>query len=184
MCACICTSVESHRNELQLREKLFELPWTFLGGEKICWRVLSFLNWGQIHADAHTHSPPRSGWVGWQLPCWDPWWWRMQSSNFSELYNWGYKIYHSTSCQDTLGFCFIMRRVVLLSSDLDELLEQLHSLVERYAHEHLRHDPLLDLVAALEEDRERGCVTSSGRMAECVVRQFLLHMEREEKKTP
>lgn len=31
MCACICTSVESHRNELQLREKLLELPWTFLG---------------------------------------------------------------------------------------------------------------------------------------------------------
>lgn len=72
--------------------------------------------------------------------------------------------------------------MVLLSSDLDELLEQLHSLIERYAHEHLRHDPLLDLVAALEEDRECCCVTRAGRVAECVVRQFLLHMEREEKR--
>lgn len=38
-----------------------------------------------------------------------------------------------------------------LGGDLDELLEQLDSLVEGHAHEHLRHDPLLDLVAALQQ---------------------------------
>lgn len=42
--------------------------------------------------------------------------------------------------------------VVLLSCNLDELLEQLYSLVERYTHEHLGHNPLLNLVTALEED--------------------------------
>lgn len=83
-------------------------------------------------------------------------------------------------CKDILGY--YTRCVVLLSSDLDELLEQLHSLAERYAHENFRHDPLLDLVAALEEDRECRCVTRAGRMAERVVRQFLLHMDREKKK--
>lgn len=39
-----------------------------------------------------------------------------------------------------------------MSCDLDKLLKQLYSLVERYTHEHLRHDPLLDLVTTLEQD--------------------------------
>lgn len=39
-----------------------------------------------------------------------------------------------------------------VSSDFDELLEQLDSLVEGHTHEDLRHDPLLDLVTALQQD--------------------------------
>ena len=65
----------------------------------------------------------------------------------------------------------------LLSCDLDELLEQLNSLVERHAHEHLGHDPLLDLVTALEQDRERGRVPGARSTAEGVVHQLLLHVE-------
>lgn len=68
--------------------------------------------------------------------------------------------------------------VVLLSSYLDELLEQLYSLAERRTHEHLRHDPLLDLITALEEDRERHCMTCNRSTAEGVVHQLLLHAER------
>lgn len=71
--------------------------------------------------------------------------------------------------------------VVLLSCDLDELLEQLHSLVERHTHEHLRHDPLLDLIAALEEDRERRCVARTRSTAEGVVHQLLLRGGRGER---
>lgn len=39
---------------------------------------------------------------------------------------------------------------ILLCSDLDELLQQLHSLVQRHTHEHLGHDPLLDFVTPLQ----------------------------------
>lgn len=82
-----------------------------------------------------------------------------------------------TRCKEFL-LCYVLC-VVLLSSDLDELFEELHSLVERYTHENLGHDPLLDLVAALQEDRQRHRVARAGRTAECVVHQFLLHAEKE-----
>lgn len=67
--------------------------------------------------------------------------------------------------------------VFLLSCNLDELLQQLHSLIKRHTHEHLGHDPLLDLVTALEEDRERRCVARARSAAERVVHQLLLHVE-------
>lgn len=66
----------------------------------------------------------------------------------------------------------------LLSCDLDELLEQLYSLVERCTHEHLGHDPLLNLVAALQQDGERRRVAGTGHTAQGVVRQLLLQVER------
>lgn len=105
----------------------------------------------------------------------------MQSSNFFELYNYKEKkILLKGSAISWFVSCIPW--VVLLSSDLDELLQELHSLVERCAHENLRHDPLLDLVAALEENGQRHRVASAGRTAECVVYQFLLHVEKEDKK--
>ena len=75
------------------------------------------------------------------------------------------------------GFISECVRVFLLGCDLDELLEQLYSLVERYAHEHLGHDPLLDLVTALEQDRERRRVARTRSTTEGVVHQLLLHVE-------
>ena len=75
-----------------------------------------------------------------------------------------------------LSVC-ISQCVFLLSSDLDELLEQLHSLVERYTHQNLGHDPLLDLVAALEQNWERRRVAGARSPAEGVVHQLLLHVE-------
>lgn len=63
---------------------------------------------------------------------------------------------------------------LLLRSDLDELLEQLHPLVERHAHEHLGHHPLLHLVAALQQHGERPRLARTGSMAEGVVHQLLL----------
>lgn len=106
----------------------------------------------------------------------------MQSSSFSELYN--YKREKKILLKESTISWFVscVPLVVLLSSDLDELLQELHSLAERRAHKNLRHDPLLDLVAALEENRQRHRVASAGRTAECVVYQFLLHVEKEDKK--
>lgn len=62
----------------------------------------------------------------------------------------------------------------LLRGDLDELLEQLHPLVERHAHEHLRHHPLLHLVAALQQHGQRPRLARTGSVAEGVVHQLLL----------
>lgn len=65
----------------------------------------------------------------------------------------------------------------LLSCNLDKLLEKLYSLVERYTHEHLGHDPLLDLVTALQQDWERRRVASARSAAQSVVHQLLLHVD-------
>lgn len=67
--------------------------------------------------------------------------------------------------------------MILLCCDLDELLEQLHPLVERRAHEHLGHHPLLDLVAALQQHRERRRVAGTRNAAEGVIGELLLHVE-------
>lgn len=65
----MCTSVESHRNELQLREKFLELPWTFLGGlgeggreREIWWGVLSFLKLG-ADSRRRTHTLTSQVWL-------------------------------------------------------------------------------------------------------------------------
>lgn len=66
----------------------------------------------------------------------------------------------------------------LLCSDLDELLEQLDSFSERGTQQDLGHDPLLNLVAALQELLQRHRVATARLTTEGVVHQLLLWRTR------
>ena len=64
----------------------------------------------------------------------------------------------------------------LLSSDLDELLDELDPFAERWAQQHLGHHPQLDLIAALQQQlqRHRVAAAAAAVATEGEIHQFLL----------
>lgn len=67
--------------------------------------------------------------------------------------------------------------VRLLSGNLDELLEQLDSFIERHTHQDFGHDPLLNLITTLQQDGQSSSVARSRSSAQRVVHQLLLQGE-------
>lgn len=174
---CLQHSLCSHRDELQLREQLLELPRTFLKT-----RVFECNN--RPAQSLHLNQSPAT-----HILTSHVWFSLLTAAVFRPIimanaefrFLWALQLQitkkmetKSESWCSQLVFRFLFC-VHSLSCDLDELLQQLHSLIKRHTHEHLGHDPLLDLVTALEEDRERRRVAGARSATQSVVHQLLLH---------
>lgn len=127
--------------------------------------------------------PPTSDWDDSRRLCSDPWWRRTMSWDSSVLYSWNITIKHTQFTK--WRFCYRLLESFLrdvLSSDLDELLEQLHSFSQRRTEKNLRHHPLLNFITALKKKLQRHRVATARLTTERVEDQLLLWRERERKR--